>query len=336
MSILYMFLRYPLLMVTILIWLGLIMLTEHCYTILVHVLLKKRKENMYRKIYKFYFANYSLPEQGYRKTVIFTLALAFALFCSIFACVPFGIGVPIIENGGDLLQMLFAIILSVGCVFISLEALNFSDKKNVFKKLIVTVARLYIPFAACIISIASYLKTIGVAGDSFSLALLTETTPYYAMHTTGIAGLILFGFIIFSQVYSEDKAPGEDCMLISVNDMPDFSGKTRFILQLWSLCIPYFVILLIEEIFFPWKFFVQTQRGPLIAMLISLAGVVLFWAGAVVIRILIVGPCWWLMHIIKTHVPAKVYFLILPLLTFIAMWLVFYDSINVAAEMIAY
>ena len=336
MGAIFLIIRYLFLLVVIAVWLGLILATEWVYTYAAHKLLKRRWKNTYGKIFKFFGQSYGLPEQGYRKTVIFALSASFALFCTVFACVPIGLGVPVLENGGDLLQMLFAITLSVGFGCIAIEALNFSDKGNVLKKLVLSAARLYLPFAACIISIASYLETIGVAGDSFSLLRLTECTPYYAMSKTGIAGLILFGFIIYSQVYSEDRSPGEDCMLISVNDMPEFTGKTRFVMQLWSLCLPYFIILLTEEIFFPWTYFVQTEKGPLVALIITLAGVFLFWAAAVLIRIFVVTLCWGIMHFVKTHVSSKVYFVILPLLTLIAMGLVFYDSIKVAAEMIAY
>ena len=336
MSVLYLIVRYILLLAALAVWICLIVLTEGVYTSVMRMLLKKRDRNKYHKFIDFFRQDYGLSGQGYRKTVLFALSISFALLCSVFACIPSGAAVPVIENGGDLLQMLFSIIMSVGFVFVALEALNFSDKKYVFKKLLISVARLYIPLAACIVSIASYLETIGIAGDTFSLSLLISATPYNSMSKYGIAGLLLFGFIIFSQIYSEDKEPGEDCMLISVNDMPEFTGKTRFVLQLWSLFIPYLVILLKEQIFFPWKLFVRIDKGPLTALLMTLAAFGVFWAVLVLLRIVVVSLCWSVMHFIKTHVSKKVYFFILPLLVLIAMGLVFYDSIIIAAEMIAY
>lgn len=336
MAAIYFIAHYLLLAAAVLVWIFLILSTEWVYTVVAHALLRKRWKNTYRRIFRLFGQNYSLLEQGYRKTIIFSLSLAFALICVIFASLPSGVAIPIIENGGDLLQLLFVIMMSVGCVIVALEALNFPDKKLVFKKLIISVARLYLPFIACFISIASYLETIGVAGDTFSLALLIEATPYHSMTRIGLAGLCLFGFIIFSQVYSEEKAPGEDCMFISMSDMPEFSGKTRFILQLWSLCIPYLVILLTAQIFFPWKYFGNYGQGPLVALLATFAGFIVFWIGIIFLRIVVSSICWSIMHLVKTYTSTKVYAFILPILTLIAMALVFYDSINVAAEMIAY
>ena len=336
MSVLYFIAHYLLLIIALLVWFFLILSTEWLYTAAAHALLRKRWKNTYRKIFKLFRQNYSLLEQGYRKTIIFSLSMAFALLCVIFACLPSGVAIPIIENGGDLLQLLFMIMLSLGCVIVALEALNFPDKRVVFKKLIISVTRLYLPFIACFISIASYLETIGIAGDCFSLSLLVEATPYHSMSYIGLTGLCLFGFIIFSQIYSEDKAPGEDCMFISMSDMPEFSGKTRFILQLWSLCMPYLVILLVAEIIFPWKYFGNFTRGPLVALLITFAGFLVFWVGIIFLRIVVASICWSIMHMVKAYTSTKVYGFILPLLTLLAMGLVFYDSIKVAAEMIAY
>jgi len=328
--------NYILLLVTVAIWLLLILATEWIYTLVMHALLRKRWKNSYRKIFRLYGESYSLSGQGYRKTVIFCISMAFALLFVIFASLPAGAAVPIINNGGDLLQLLYCIALSSGFVFVALFALNFNDKKQVFKKLIVSLVRLFIPFTACFMSIAAYLGAIGVAGDTYSIALLMEATPYNSMTKVGIAGLALFGFIIFSQIYSEERLQGEDCMLISMYDMPEFSGKIRFILQLWSLCIPYIVILLTEEIFFPWKYFARPTQGPIYDLLFSIGGFLLFWIVMIFLRIVVVGLCGALMQFLKKRISSRLYFFILPLLTLIAMGLVFYDTIKVAAEMYMY
>jgi len=328
--------NYILLFISFAIWLMVILATEWFYTLVMHALLKKRWKNSYRKIFRLYGESYSLVGQGYRKTILFCLSMAFALLYVIFASLPAGAAIPVLDNGGDLLQILCTIALSTGFVFIAIDALNFNDKKIVFKKLLISVARLFIPFAACFISIACYLAAIGVSGDSFSLSLLMEATPYNSMTWVGKAGLALFGFIIFSQVYSEEKAQGEDCMLISMYDMPEFSGKTRFVLQLWSLCIPYIVILLTEEIFFPWKYYDRPAQGPMLDLLYSIGGFLTFWAIMIFLRIVVVGVCGALMQFLKKRLSAKVYFFLLPLLTLIAMGLVFYDTIKVAAEMYTY
>lgn len=325
--------NYILLFITVAIWLMLILATEWIYTLVMHAILKKRWKNSYRKIFRLYSESYSLVGQSYRKTVLFCLSMAFALLYVIFASLPGGAAVSVLNNGGDLLQIIYTIALSTGFIFITIDALNFSDKKIVFKKLLISMARLFLPLIACFISIACYLEAIGVSGDTFSIALITEATPYNSMTRVGIAGLVLFGFIIFSQVYSEEKAQGEDCMLISMYDMPEFSGKTRFILQLWSLCIPYIVILLTEEIFFPWKYFDRPTQGPVFDLLVSVGGFLAFWLVMIYLRIFVVGLCGGLMQFLKKRLSAKIYFFILPLLTLIAMGLVFYDTIKVAAEM---
>jgi len=314
------------------------LISEVAYTLLLRIIRGPRK-NLLKNIPVIRmltpFAHKTLlPESSCKIAALFCPVAAFALLFPIYASIPVGTGVPIIDNGGDLIQIMSCVLLSSAFAIISVSSLGTNSGKMVAAWLMKDTMALFLPLMACFASMASYFVSVGVTGDTFSLNPFTLAVPFNSMDAPGIIGVVVFIFVIFSQLQHNDIETG--CILLDDGELPDYRGLQRVFLQFWGLAMPYIIILLTAHIFFPWSFFSNSGHGTVESFIFGLLGFISFWLMIVFLRVVVVTLCWKIMAVVQKYLPDKMTPWILPALTITAMLLIYYDSIKVSAELIAF
>jgi hypothetical protein len=314
------------------------LISEIAYTVFLRLIRGQRKDLLKNIPVIKMLAPFShktvLPETSCKTVALLCPAAAFALLFPIYANIPVGTGVPMIDNGGDLIQIMSCVLLSSVFAIVAVGSLGTENCRHVVSWLMKDTIVLFLPLIICFASMASYFESVGVAGDPFSLSLFATAVPLNTMGIPGITGAVIFIFVIFSQLQHNDMESG--CILLDDGELPDYRGVQRVFLQLWGLAMPYVIILLTAHIFFPWSFFSDDAHGAVKSFAYNFLGFIVFWLMIVFLRVVVVTFCWKLMAFIEKHLPCRLKLWILPVLIIIAMSLIYYDSIKVSAELMAF
>lgn len=190
-----------------------------------------------------------LPETSVVSLSIYLPCFALAALIPIAASIPFFSFLPIMDNGGDLIQILQFAVLSETLAIMSILSLGTAAAQNTADRMVRELVKLIVPMLAAFISIAFYYSANGIQGDPFSLNVFTMALHMSPSAPFSLAGTLIFIFVIFSQIPHSNVGFG--CSLLENCELPDFNGIPRSILQLWSIFRAFLVVALVTHIFFP-------------------------------------------------------------------------------------
>ncbi len=277
----------------------------------------------------------SLPEAAVAKLSIYLPCFALASLVPIAASIPFFSFIPIMDNGGDLMQILQFAILSETFAILSVLSLGTVAAEATAKRMMQELVALIVPMMAAFISIGFFYSTGGVQGDPFSLNTFTKAQHMSLSAPFSLVGTLLFIFVIFSRVPHSNAGFG--CSLLENCELPDYNGAPRSVLQLWSIFRAFLVVALVTHIFFPWGFFKGLNAGFSISWWAQSVNFAAFWSTVLIIRVFGVTVCWKLKELSEASIKIKnggtwLYIA----LTVAATLLVVYEGIKISMETAAF
>lgn len=284
-----------------------------------------------REIYHSMFSRIVLPETACFTLSVYCPGLAFAALIPICASIPFFSFVSILDNGGDMMQILQFAMLSETFALVSVFSLGTSGADRTAHRMVKELIRLMLPLMACFSSIAYYLAIIGVDGDTFSLNAFTLSLHLVPSAPYALAGMSLFVFVIFSQIPHSNSGFG--CSVFERGELPEYRGCPRGILQLWSVFRAFLVVALVTHIFFPWSFFKGLNAGFSISWWAQTINFFAFWAAVIFVRVFGVTLSWKAMDALEKLLPCEVQPIYLRLVLILtAMAMIMYEGIRISLE----
>lgn len=277
----------------------------------------------------------SLPETSVVWISVYLPAFALAALFPISASIPFFSFVPIMDNGGDLIQILQFAVFSEALAILSIFSLGTPTAEITANRMIKELVKLMVPMMAAFVSIAFYYSANGVGGDPFSLNVFTMALHMNFAAPFSLLGTLLFIFVIFSQIPHSNAGFG--CSLLENCELPDFNGAPRSMLQLWSIFRAFLVVALVTHMFYPWVYFKGLNAGFSISWWAQSVNFAAFWSTVLVIRVFGVTLCWKVMDTLEKSIKIKnsrVWLCII--LTTIATLLVVYEGIKISMEVAAF
>lgn len=288
-----------------------------------------------RDIFRFITVPVSLPENAAVRLSIYLPCLALAGLIPIAASIPFFSFVPVMDNGGDLMQILQFALLSETLAILSVLSLGTPAAEATAKRMMNELIGLIVPMMAAFVSIGFYYSASGVQGDPFSLNTFTKAQHMSASVPFSLTGTLMFIFVIFSRIPHSNAGFG--CSLLENCELPDFNGAPRSTLQLWSIFRAFLVVALVTHIFFPWVFFKGLNAGFSISWWAQSVNFAAFWSTVLLIRVFGVTLCWKVHELLERSIKIKscgtwLYII----LTVTATLLVVYEGIKISMETAAF
>lgn len=277
----------------------------------------------------------SLPEDSAIRLSLYLPPLALAALVPISASIPYFSFVPLMENGGDLMQILQFAIFSETLAIISVYSLGTEGSAITAERMMKELVMLIVPMCAAFVSIAFFYSASGTQGDPFSLNVFTQALHTSASTPAALTGTMIFIFVIFSQIPHSNVGFG--CLLLENCELPDFSGAPRSMLQLWSILRAFLVVALVTHIFYPWGYFKTLNAEISISWWAQSLNFVLFWLVVILVRVFGITLCWKMMSLLK-KISKKDNFetWLCIILTVAATLLVVYEGIKISVETAAF
>lgn len=288
-----------------------------------------------RDIFKSMTIPITLPETSVIGVSVYLPALALAALFPISASIPFFSFIPIMDNGGDLIQILQFAALSETLAILSIFSLGTAAAETTANRMIRELVKLMVPMIAAFVSIAFYYSANGVGGDPFSLNVFTMALHMNFDAPYSLTGTLIFIFVIFSQIPHSNAGFG--CSLLENCELPDFNGAPRSMLQLWSIFRAFLVVALVTHMFYPWVYFKSLNAGFSISWWAQSVNFAAFWATVLIIRVFGVTLCWKVMDMLEKLIKIKNSRAWLCIIfTTIATLLVVYEGIRISMETAAF
>lgn len=287
-----------------------------------------------RRIFAPFSAKILLPHTSSPWLAIYMPGLALAALMPVCASIPFCTLIPVLDNGGDILQIMQFALLSETLAIVAVFSLGTAGGDTTGHRMINETMALMLPFAACFASLASYFASIGITGDTFSLNSFTLFIHISSIGTCGHIAIAMFVFAIFSRISHSDT--DFSCSLLEDGELPEYQGCPRGVLQLWSIFRSLLIIAVVTHVFFPWKFFNGLNSGFSVSWWAQSVTFFAFWLTVILVRAFLVSLCWRITATIESALPKKAAFLFIPALTLIAVLLVVYETIKVSMEAAAF
>ncbi len=288
-----------------------------------------------RDIFRSAVSPVTLPETAAVKLSVYLPCIALAGLIPIAASIPFFSFVPIMDNGGDLMQILQFALLSETFAVVSIFSLGTNESETTAKRMAGELIYLIVPMMAAFVTIGVYYSAVGVHGDPFSLNTFTKAQHMSVSSPFSLTGTLLFVFLIFSRIPHSNAGFG--CCLLENCELPDFNGVPRSMLQLWSIFRAFLVVALVTHIFFPWGFFKGLNAGFSISWWAQTVNFAAFWSTVLLIRVFGVTLCWKLKEMLESRIRIKnADTWLFIVLTVTATLLVVYEGIKVSMETAAF
>ena len=272
-----------------------------------------------------------LPDTARFRLALYGPAFAFAALLPICASIPFCTVVPVLDNGGDLVQIFQFALLSDILAVVSLHSLGTASGREAARARFRDSACMMIVVMSCFASLSWYLEATGVSGDTFSLNTLSLVLRDASVNAGVVAGIILFIFLILGMCGGETGFQRD-------GELAEYRGAQRAILSLWSVFRTFIIVALVTHIFFPWALFQPSgASAQSISWYMQALNFIMFWIAVIAVRVLLVPLCGRVLGFAHDRLFAPRYaWLLLPCLTLFAISLVMYAAVSIAAEVASF
>lgn len=275
-----------------------------------------------------------LPGGARTWAAAFCPALALAALLTVFACLPICTYIPIIDNGADVVQLTQFMLLSEVLVLVSLYAVGTEDALKIARAEMRGMMRFLIPFMATCASIAAYLIKNGLDTDPFSFNSFSLFGQMRSMSWRGVAGVALFLIAVLSQAPQRGTYYGT--LLLARDELPDYTGAPRGILQIWSVLRSFIVVAVVTYVVFPSEFMSTFGEQAAIAWSGQTVNFFIFWLLVAAMRLIAVPLCRALFAAIEKPLPENARGCVLCALTVAAMLMLWYEGILLSMEAAAF
>ncbi|MCQ4763205.1 hypothetical protein [Cloacibacillus evryensis] len=308
--------------------------TEKFYLLSISIMLRKRRLEdgapAVRGVRAIFRLEIGLPESASVNIALYAPALAVASLMTVCASLPYCTFIPIIDNGSDIIQLVQFMLLSEIFALISLYALGSGTGNEIARSEMRGMLRLLVPLMACCASLASFFTKNGLDSDPFSLNSFSMTGHFASMSQWGICGVILFVFVILSQIPHRSISAGS--ALFMHGESPEYAGAPRGMLQIWSVFRAFIVISLVTYILFPSDMIATISEGLGISWRGQALNFIIFWLAVAAARLILVPACWITVQCAENRLPKPIRGSLIPILTVAAMLLLWYEGILLSQE----
>lgn len=271
-----------------------------------------------------------LPGGARAGTALFCPALALAALLTVFACLPICTYIPVIDNGADIVQLAQFMLLSEVFVLVSLYAAGTEEALEIARAEMRGMIRFLIPFMAACASIAAYLIKNGLDTDPFSFNSFSLFGQMRSMSWLGVAGVALFLISVLSQAPQRGTYSGT--LLLSRDELPDYSGAPRGILQIWSVLRSFIIVAVVTYVVFPSEFMSTFSDQAAIAWSGQAVNFIIFWLSVAAMRLIAVPLCRALFAVIEKPLPEYARGGVVYVLTVATVLLLWYEGILLSME----
>lgn len=275
-----------------------------------------------------------LPSDARAGMALFCPAFALAALLTVFACLPICTYIPVIDNGADIVQLAQFVLLSEVFVLVSLYAAGTEEALRIARAEMRGMIRFLIPFMAACTSIAAYLIKNGLDTDPFSFNSFSLFGQMRSMSWWGVAGVALFIISVLSQAPQRGTSSGT--MLLAGDELPDYSGAPRGILQIWSILRSFIIVAVVTYIVFPSEFMTTFGDQAAIAWSGQAVNFLIFWLAVAAMRLIAVPLCRALVAGIEKPLPEHARGSVVYILTVAAVLLLWYEGILLSMEAAAF
>ena len=287
-----------------------------------------------RKLLASYRRKITLPETANMPLALYGSALSFAALIPVCAAIPFCTLIPVMDNGADVLQIMQFYMLSEALSIISLYSLGSKEAGFAANKCIKESFMLMIPLVSFLISIAAFFEAGGGKGDAFSLNAFSLSQKFSEIGTGGTIGVIIFIFLIFTQIPHSDIAEGT--LLFDDSEMPSYQGCPRAILQLRGIFRSFLVVTVVVNMFFPLGDFAVLPSGSIFSWNAQLVNFIIFWLAVIFARVVCVNFSWVLYAVINKLLPGSFMLFFVPGTALIAAALLLHEVYVLSSEIAAF
>ncbi|OUO93002.1 hypothetical protein [Cloacibacillus sp. An23] len=259
---------------------------------------------------------------------------AFAALMTVWACLPVCTYIPIIDNGADMVQLAQFMLLSEVFVLISLYSTGSGEALETVRAEMKNMIRFLLPFMAACASIAAYLIKNGLDSDPFSFNSFSLFGQMRSMSWPGVAGVVIFVIAVLSQTPQRGAESGT--LLLKEDELPDYDGAPRGILQVWSVLRAFIVIAAVTYIVFPSDLMGTFGESAAISWRGQAVNFVVFWISVGLMRICAVPLCRLILSLLERPLPAYARGCVVYLLSVCAVLLLWYEGILLSMEAAAF
>ena len=194
--------------------------------------------------------------------------------------------------------------------------------------------RFLIPFMALCASVAAYLIKNGLDTDPFSFNSFSLFGQMRSMSWCGITGVVLFVLAVLSQTPQRGAVSGT--LLLAEDELTDYDGAQRGILQIWSVVRSFVVVAVVTYIVFPSDLIGAFGESAAIAWSGQAVNFIVFWLSVAAARIAVVPLCRSAMALVERPLPVDARGGAVYLLTVAAVLLLWYEGIVLSMEAAAF
>lgn len=266
-----------------------------------------------------------LSENASRRSALLLPILALAALFPACASISFLTFSPLIDNGGDLLQILLFVVLSEVFAAAAICAQGTKRAQRCASRLFCESVRLMIVMMAAFSSLAIYFSSLGAQGNLYSL-----TTYYGSLHlkyldVRVLAAIAVLVVLALSHMSVSDEG-GSDGVF---SEMPptEYDGIQRAMLQIWIAFKSFLAAMLITQIFFPW--FLIGDSSFLSAQIQAL---ILFWLAVIATRTFGVMACRKARSFLEAQTSPAFVALMMLCMTCAAVSVIYYEAYKAAAD----
>ena len=154
------------------------------------------------------------------------------------------------------------------------------------------------------------------------------------MSWCGITGVVLFVLAVLSQTPQRGAVSGT--LLLAEDELTDYDGAQRGILQIWSVVRSFVVVAVVTYIVFPSDLIGAFGESAAIAWSGQAVNFIVFWLSVAAARIAVVPLCRSAMALVERPLPVDARGGAVYLLTVAAVLLLWYEGIVLSMEAAAF
>lgn len=270
-----------------------------------------------------------LPDCASRHVVLAMPVLAVAGLFPVCSSISFFTFSNLIDNGGDILQIIHFVILSQTFALAAIYAIGTEYASHSASRLAGEFIKLLAVLTAAFASFAIYFTALGVQGNPFSLDVYSLSLHLKSLNVPGYIAIVIFVFLAL--YYSSGREEYDSGDIFSEIPLREFNGFPRGMLQIWAAFKAFLTVTLITHIFFPWFLFKEAENGNE-SFWTHVLAFALFWLTVIVVRVFGAMFSRNVRSYLEKKIPGMALSLFFIALTAVAVGIIYYEAYLVSLE----
>lgn len=271
-----------------------------------------------------------LPDRASEYIALWAPVLAIAALFPACSSISFFTFSPLIDNGGDILQILHFVILSEFFALTAIYALGTEYAFRCAGRLAGEFVKLLVTLTASFASFALYFSALGAQGGLFSLNIYSLSLHLKSLNIPGYFAVAAFVFLSLSHsAHCEECAAGD---IFTELPQSEYNGPPRALLQVWAAFKAFLTATLITHILFPWFVFKESDLFAMNSFLTELFPFTLFWVTVIIVRTFGVMLCHSVRRFIEKKLGVALAAVFMLILLAAAMGIIYHEAYLIALE----